>query len=55
MRVWSVNYFVNSINTASGDVDCHEVKGSVHTMSGDVTCGDISGSVSTMSGDVYQK
>lgn len=45
----------NSINTASGDVDCHEVKGSVHTMSGDVTCGDIAGSVNTMSGNVYRK
>ena len=50
-----INGDANSINTASGDVDCYEVKGSVHTMSGDVTCGDIAGSVSTMSGDVYQK
>lgn len=41
-----------SVQTASGDVECGDVKGPVQTVSGDVNCHAVSGSVSTMSGDV---
>lgn len=51
--MFQLQEMVTTINTASGDVTCKDVKGGVLTMSGDVTCGNVGGNVSTMSGNIY--
>ena len=45
---------VNSLETTSGDVSCHNV-GDVKTISGDVDAQLIEGNVKTVSGDITSK
>lgn len=45
---------VNSLQTTSGDVSCHNV-GDVKTVSGDVEAQVIEGNVRTVSGDISRK
>ncbi|KNH06761.1 Phage protein [Candidatus Burkholderia brachyanthoides] len=46
---------VGSVTTASGNVQCGDVRGSVRTASGNVNCGDIGGEAKTASGNVSQR
>jgi len=46
---------VDSVQTASGDVDIKGNAGSINTMSGDVDCWNVKGSIRTMSGDIRHK
>ncbi|KMY86077.1 Phage protein [Candidatus Paraburkholderia calva] len=46
---------VGSVTTASGNVQCSDVRGSVRTASGNVNCGDIGGEVRTASGNMSRR
>jgi hypothetical protein len=51
----SIHGDVGSVTTASGNVQCGDVRGSVQTASGNVNCRDVGGDVRTVAGNVNRR